>query len=268
MPSFLTFVPDLSLPSQEVRNTSYQRFFLIVLFLQFWSLVGTDKKWRVAQNGDHWVDFSPLFRSQKSNSSIGGNGRVQGSPTEHFRHLEGPKKAEIILIFQIWRRFRWRGFVQKMGLFYKFWTFARRRKPGGMRKIRQKGGFLRWDMSHFSSGNFDFRALSEWKRLQFHGEKASTRRSHGVAYEWLSRNAKSGYFVLNFDTQSVKLGFKNWLKNAPIFPISGGPVTFRPSLKLWLRLKKSWCTGPITLRTDWKRGWRSCTNSWYARGGK
>ena len=51
-----------------------------------------------------------------------------------------------------------------------------------------------------------------------------------MAYEWLSRNAKSGYFVLNFDTQSVKLGFKNWLKNAPIFPISGGPVTFRPSL--------------------------------------
>ena len=51
-----------------------------------------------------------------------------------------------------------------------------------------------------------------------------------MAYEWLSRNAKSGYFVLNFDTQSVKLGFKNWLKKAPIFPISGGPVTFRPSL--------------------------------------
>ena len=51
-----------------------------------------------------------------------------------------------------------------------------------------------------------------------------------MAYELLSRNPKSGYFVLNFDTQSVKLGFKNWLKNAPILPISGGPVTFRPSL--------------------------------------
>ena len=52
-----------------------------------------------------------------------------------------------------------------------------------------------------------------------------------MAYELLSRNPKSGYFVLNFDTQSVKLGFKNWLKNAPILPISGGPVTFRPSLE-------------------------------------
>ena len=47
-----------------------------------------------------------------------------------------------------------------------------------------------------------------------------TRGIHGVAYELLSRNPKSGYFVYNFDTKSVKLGFKNWPKNPPIFPIS------------------------------------------------
>ena len=35
----------------------------------------------------------------------------------------------------------------------------------------------------------------------------------------LSRSPKSGYFVFNFDTKSVKLGLKNWPKNPPIFPI-------------------------------------------------
>ena len=73
----------------------------------------------------------------------------------------------------------------------------------------------------FSSENFDFRVLSEWKRLQFHDQEASTRGVHGVAYELLSRNPKSGYFVYNFDTKSVKLGFKTWLKNPLTFPISG-----------------------------------------------
>ena len=76
-------------------------------------------------------------------------------------------------------------------------------------------------MSHFSSENIDFRVLSESKRLQFHDQEASTRGVHGVAYELLSRNRKSGYFIYNFDTKSVKLGFKNSLKNPLIFPISG-----------------------------------------------
>ena len=57
-----------------------------------------------------------------------------------------------------------------------------------------------------------------------------TRGVHGVAYELLSHDPKSGYFVYNFDTKSVRLGFKNWLKNASIFQISGGPVPFRTSL--------------------------------------
>ena len=35
---------------------------------------------------------------------------------------------------------------------------------------------------------------------------------HGVAYELLSRNLKSSYFLDNFDKKSVKLGFRNWLK--------------------------------------------------------
>ena len=49
-----------------------------------------------------------------------------------------------------------------------------------------------------------------------------TRGVHGVAYELLSRNPKSGYFVFNFDTKnSVKLGYsKIDFKNPLIFPIS------------------------------------------------
>ena len=108
-----------------------------------------------------------------------------------------------------------------MGILYKFWAFPREKKPGGIKKICQKGGCLRWDMSHFSSENFDFRVLSEWKRLQFHDQEASTRGIHGVAYELLSRNPKSGYFVYNFDKKSVKFGFKKSAKNPTIFPISG-----------------------------------------------
>ena len=164
--------------------------------------------------------------------------------TRHFRHLEGRKRVNFLSFFSEWRPFGGCGFVQKMRLFYKFWAFPRGQKPGGMRKIRQKGGCLRWDMSHFSSENFDFRVLSEWKRLQFHDQEASTRGVHGVAYELLSRNPKSGYFVYNFDTKSVKLGFKIWLKNPLIFPISGHSArTLRPP-------PYSWSSAVIVLLVD------------------
>ena len=174
-----------------------------------------------AQRSGKFSDFLPHFGSQNSKSSTRGKGRIRGSPARHFRHLEGRKRVKLLSFFAVWRPFGGCGFVQKMGLFYKFWAFPRGKKPGGMRKIRQKGGCLRWDMSHFSSENFDFRVLSEWKRLQFHDQEASNRGVHGMAYELLSHNPTSGYFVYNFDTKSVKLGFKNWLKNPPFFPTSG-----------------------------------------------
>ena len=73
----------------------------------------------------------------------------------------GTKKGKIIVVFFRLTAFRRVWFRPKMGLFYKFWAFPRGKKPGGMRKIRQKGGCLRWDMSPFSSEIFDFRVLSE-----------------------------------------------------------------------------------------------------------
>ena len=41
------------------------------------------------------------------------------------------------------------------------------------------------------------------KRLQFHDQEASTRRVHGVAYELLSRNPKSGYFGVTPDFRVI-----------------------------------------------------------------
>ena len=176
---------------------------------------------RSAPKSGKLADFVPHFRSQKSNSSTRRKGLIRSSAVRHFRHLEGRKRVKLLSFFSDWRPFIGWGFVQKMGFFHKFWAFPRGKKPGGMKKICQKGGCLRWDMSHFSSENFDFRVLSEWKRLQFHDQEASTWRVRGVACELLSHNPKSGYFVYNFDTKSVKLAFKNWLENRPIFPTSG-----------------------------------------------
>ena len=151
-----------------------------------------------AQRSGKFSDFLPHFGSQNSKSSTRGKGRVRGSPARHFRHLEGRKRVKLLSFFAVWRPFGGCGSVQKMGLFYKFWAFPRGKKLGEMKRICQKGGCLRWDMSHFSSENFDFRVLSEWKRLQFHDQEASNWRVRGVAYELLSRNSESSLPSKNF----------------------------------------------------------------------
>ena len=75
----------------------------------------------------------------------------------------GTKKGKIIVVFfRLLTFFRRVWFRPENGIFLQILdVFPRGKKPGGMRKIRQKGGCLRWDMSHFSSENFDFRVLSE-----------------------------------------------------------------------------------------------------------
>ena len=88
-------------------------------------------------------------------------GRIRGSLARHFRHLEGRKDGKFCSFFSDVSPFDEVGFVLKMGLLHKFWAFPRGRKPEGIKKICQKGGCLEWDMSHFSSENFDFRVLSE-----------------------------------------------------------------------------------------------------------
>ena len=81
-------------------------------------------------------------------------------------------------------------------------VFPRGRKPEGIKKICQKGGCLEWDMSHFSSENFDFRVLSEWKRLQFHDQEMSTL---GGYTGWPMNCCPA--------TQKVAILYKNWTQN-------------------------------------------------------
>ena len=74
----------------------------------------------------------------------------------------GTKKGKILVVFFGLTSFRWVWFRPENGTFLQILdVFPRGKKPEGMKKICQKGGCLRWDMSHLSSENFDFRVLSE-----------------------------------------------------------------------------------------------------------
>ena len=77
------------------------------------------------------------------------------------------KKGKIIVVFFRLMSFRrvWLSPKKNRRFFYQnsggVLPTGDKKTQRGMRKIRQKGGCLRWDMSHFSSENFDFRVLSE-----------------------------------------------------------------------------------------------------------
>ena len=144
----------------------------------------------------------------------------------------GTKKGKILVVFFGLTSFRRVWFRPENGTFLQILGV-----PTGKKTRRNEENMSKRRLSEVGHESFFLRKFRF--SCPFGVKKAAiprpgnvyTRGVHGVAYELLSRNPKSGYFVYNFDTKSVKLGFKNWLKNPPIFPISGGPVPFRTSLR-------------------------------------